>query len=92
MGEKPSTVAVVKGRRSHKPVFKALDLIDFKTALAGWDKGVIKVNFICDKTWDTGATTDPLVVEAIIKRVAELPVSGFVVGFEAPMTKADKTV
>ena len=90
LAEKSSTVAVMKGKRSHEPVFKALDLIDFKRALSGWDKVVIKVNFICDKTWDTGATTDPLVVEAIIKRVAELPLSVYVVESDATMTNADK--
>ena len=64
-----SFVAVIKGERGHEPVFKALDLIDYKSALAGWDKVLIKVNFITDKTWDTGAKTDPIVVEAIIKKL-----------------------
>ena len=57
-----SKVAIVRGERSHEPVFKALDLIDYESALAGWDKVLIKVNFITDQTWDTGATTDPIVV------------------------------
>jgi hypothetical protein len=30
-------VAVVKGKRCHAPVFKALDLINYKDALAGYD-------------------------------------------------------
>jgi len=83
-------VAVVKGERGHQPVFKALDLIDYKKALAGHDKVLIKVNFITDKTWDTGATTDPIVVEAIIKKLKDLPVNVYVVESDATMTSADK--
>jgi uncharacterized protein (DUF362 family) len=85
-----SKVAIVKGERSHEPVFKALDLIEYKSALAGWDKVLIKVNFITDKTWDTGATTDPIVVEAIIKKLKDLPVKVYVVESDATITSADK--
>jgi uncharacterized protein (DUF362 family) len=85
-----SVVAVVKGERGHAPVFKALDLIDYKKALAGYDKVLIKVNFITDKTWDTGATTDPIVVEAIIKKLEDLPVKVYVVESDATITNADK--
>ncbi len=83
-------VAVVKGERGHAPVFKALDLIDYRNALAGYDKVLIKVNFITDKTWDTGATTDPIVVEAIIKKLEGLPVKVYVVESDAMITNADK--
>jgi len=83
-------VAVVKGERGHAPVFKALDLIDYRNALAGYDKILIKVNFITDKTWDTGATTDPIVVEAIIKKLEALPVKVYVVESDATITNADK--
>jgi uncharacterized protein (DUF362 family) len=83
-------VAVVKGERGHAPVFKALDLIDYKNALAGYDKVLIKVNFITDKTWDTGATTDPIVVEAIIEKLKDLPVKVYVVESDATITNADK--
>jgi uncharacterized protein (DUF362 family) len=83
-------VAVVKGERGHEPVFKALDMIDYKKALAGYDKVVIKVNFICEKTWESGATTDPLMVEAIILKLKELPVKVYVVESDATMTNADK--
>ncbi len=85
-----SKVAVVKGERGHEPVFKALDLIDYKKALAGRETVLIKINFICDKTWDTGATTDPIVVEAIIKKLSDLPVKVYVVESDATMTNADK--
>jgi uncharacterized protein (DUF362 family) len=72
------------------PVFKALDLIDYKKALVGYDKVLIKVNFIVEKKWDTGATTDPIVVEAIIKKLEDLPVKVYVVESDATMTNADK--
>jgi uncharacterized protein (DUF362 family) len=83
-------VAIVKGERGHEPVFKALDLIDYKQALVGYDKVLIKINFITDKTWDTGATTDPIVVEAIIKKLEDLPVKVYVVESDATITNADK--
>jgi uncharacterized protein (DUF362 family) len=84
-----SKVAVVKGDRGHEPVFKALDLIDYKSALANFEKVLIKVNFICAKSWDTGATTDPVVVEAIINKIKDLPAKVFVVESDATMTNAD---
>jgi uncharacterized protein (DUF362 family) len=85
-----SQVAIVKGERGHESVYKALDLIDYKTALAGYSRVLIKVNFITTMTWDTGATTDPIVVEAIINRVKELPLEVIVVESDASMTNADK--
>jgi uncharacterized protein (DUF362 family) len=90
MENKTAQVAIVKGERGHEPVFKALDLIDYKSALTGYSKVLIKVNFITDKTWDTGATTDPMVVEAIIQKLMGLPISVFVVESDATMTNADK--
>jgi uncharacterized protein (DUF362 family) len=83
-------VAIVKGERGHEPVFKALDLIDYESALAGFKKVLIKVNFITTMTWDTGATTDPIVVEAIIQRLKKFPVEIYVVESDATMTNADK--
>jgi uncharacterized protein (DUF362 family) len=85
-----STVAIVKGERGLEPVFKALDLVDYKSAIAGFKKVLIKVNFITTMTWDTGATTDPIVVEALIQRLKELPVEIYVVESDATMTNADK--
>ena len=85
-----SRVAVVKGSRGHEPVFKALDLIDYKKALAGFNRVLIKVNFITTKTWDTGATTDPFVVEAIILKLKNLPVEVQVVESDATVTNATK--
>ena len=85
-----SRVAVVKGERGHEPVYRALDLVDYRNTLSGWDKVLIKVNFITTKTWDTGATTDPIVVEAIIRKLKNLPVEIYVVESDATMTNADK--
>jgi len=85
-----SKVAVVKGIRGHEPVLRALDLIDYKKALTGWERVLIKVNFISTKTWETGATTDPIVVEAIIHGLREMPVEVHVVESDATMTNADK--
>jgi len=85
-----SRVAIVKGPRGHEPVYKALDLIDYRIALKGWDRALIKVNFITTKAWDTGATTDPVVVEAIIRRLQELPVEVLVVESDATVTNATK--
>ena len=84
-----AVAAVVRGERGHEPVFKALDLIDYRRALEGYDKVLIKVNFITTKTWDTGATTDPIVVEAIIRKLKELPVKIYVVESDATITNAD---
>ena len=80
----------MKGERGHEPVFKALDLIDYKVCLSGYKKALIKVNFICTETWDSGATTDPMVVEAIINKLKDLPLEIFVVESDATMTNADK--
>ncbi len=85
-----SKVAVVKGERGLEPVFRALDLIDYEFALSGWSQVLIKVNFITVETWDTGATTDPIVVEAIIKKLKNLPVHIIVAESDATMTNADK--
>ena len=83
-------VAVVKGSRGHEPVFRALDLINYGKYLVGFDKVLIKVNFITTKTWDTGATTDPIVVEAIVRKLKKLQVEIYVAESDATMTSADK--
>ncbi len=91
MGNILPCVAIVKGERGHQPVFEALDLINYKKALTGYNKALIKVNFITTKTWDTGATTDPIVVEAIIMKLKDLAIKDiFVVESDATMTNADK--
>jgi uncharacterized protein (DUF362 family) len=86
----PSKVAVVRGERGLEPVFRALDMIDYQSALSGYRTVLIKVNFITVETWQTGATTDPIVVEAIIDKLKALPVKVYVVESDATMTDADK--
>lgn len=85
-----SQIAIVKGERGHEPVFQALDLIDYRSALSGYSRVLIKVNFITTKTWNTGATTDPIVVEAIIRKLKNLPLEVLVVESDATITNADK--
>ena len=83
-------VAVVKGSRGVEPVYRALDLIDYRKALKGWRRALIKVNFITTKNWETGATTDPIVVEAIVNKLRENSIEVFVVESDATTTNADK--
>ncbi len=87
-----SKVAVVTGERNLETVYRALDLIPYKEALQLWDRILIKVNFVTAKTWDTGTTTDPIVVEALINRVRDLGKEVLVVETDATSTNADKAV
>lgn len=86
-----SKVAIVKGQREHETVYKALDLIGgLKDVLEEKPRVLIKVNFISTKTYETGATTDPLVVEALMLKAKEFTDQVFVVESDASMTNADK--
>ena len=85
-----SRVVVVKGERSLETVYRAIDLIPFSDALSDWDRVLIKVNFITTKNWETGATTDPMVVEALINRLRELGKEVIIVESDAQTTNADK--
>ncbi|MDQ1278994.1 MAG: hypothetical protein QG670_254 [Thermoproteota archaeon] len=85
-----SRIAIVRGERGHQPVLKALDLIGYGKAFIGCKRALIKVNFITTKTWDTGATTDPMVVEAIIKWLKKQSIEVLVVESDASVTNADE--
>jgi uncharacterized protein (DUF362 family) len=86
-----SLVALVKGPREHETVYKAFDLLgSLKDVVAEASRVLIKVNFISVRTYETGVTTDPLVVEAIIHKMKELSDEVFVVESDASMTDADK--
>ncbi|MCW4050269.1 MAG: DUF362 domain-containing protein [Candidatus Bathyarchaeota archaeon] len=87
-----SKVAVIKGERGAEPVYTAFDLVPYKDALKDWDQVLIKVNFITTRNWETGATTDPVVVEAIINRVRDLGKEVIVVESDAQTTNASKAV
>ena len=85
-----SLVSVVKGNRSLDTVYRAIDLIPFEEALSKRKRVLIKVNFITTKNWETGATTDPLMVEALINRLRELDKEIFIVESDAQTTDANK--
>ena len=83
-----SIVAVVKGERSTDTVERAVNLAGGLKHLI--DRPVlIKVNFITRKTWDTGATTDPIVAEALVRILRPLAKVA-IVESDATMTNADK--
>jgi len=86
-----SRVALVKGSRELETVYKALDLLgSLRDVVTEAARVLIKVNFISVKTYETGVTTDPLVVEAIIHKVRELSDEVFVVESDSSMTDADE--
>lgn len=89
---KLSIVSVATGERNLETVYRALNGIDFEGALSEWDRVLIKVNFVVNKTWDTGTTTDPLMVEALINRVSNIGKEVYVVESDATSTQADKAV
>ena len=84
-------VALVKGHRELATVYKAVDLAGgFKDIAEEFDRALIKVNFISTKTFETGVTTDPLVVEGLIHKASEAFDQVFVVESDASITNADK--
>jgi uncharacterized protein (DUF362 family) len=86
-----SRVALVKGPRALETVYKAVDLIGgLKEAVKDAPRVLIKVNFISTKTYDTGVSTDPLVVEALIHKAKEFSDQVFVVESDSSFTNADK--
>jgi len=82
-------VAILRGERAHETVERAVILSGGVDHLRN-SPVLIKVNFICTETWDTGATTDPLLVEALIKIIREATDDIKVVESDANMTNADK--
>jgi uncharacterized protein (DUF362 family) len=85
-----SRVALIKGERSLETVYRVLDAIPYADALADWDRVLIKVNFITTKNWETGATTDPIIVEALVNRLRALGKEVVIVESDAQTTNADK--
>lgn len=83
-------VAVVKGERGLEPVYRALDLIGYAEKFKGTKSVLIKVNFITTKNWETGATTDPMVVEGIVDKFRAINIEPIVVESDATTTNADK--
>jgi len=87
-----SKVAVVKGERGLEPVYRALDLIPYREALDPYDTVLVKVNLITSHTYETGVTTDPVVVEAIINKVQDLGKRAVVVETDGGITSPDKAI
>ena len=87
-----SIVSVVKGERGLDPVFKAIDLIPFKEALGSYDTVLVKPNLITSHTYETGITTDPIVVEAVISKVQELGKKAIVVETDGGITNPDDAI
>ena len=87
-----SIVSVVKGERGLDPVFKAIDLIPFNEALEQYDTVLIKPNLITSHTYETGITTDPVVVEAVISKVQGLGKKAIVVETDGGITDPDDAI
>ncbi len=87
-----SLVAVVKGGRGIEPVVRAMEMIPFKKALEPYETVLVKPNLITSHTFETGITTDPIVVEAVIMKVMELGKNVIVVETEGGITSPDKAI
>ncbi|MDH5448081.1 MAG: DUF362 domain-containing protein [Candidatus Bathyarchaeota archaeon] len=84
-------VALVKGPREPKTVYEAVELVGGLEEIAeDYSRALIKVNFISTKTYETGVTTDPIVVEGLIHKALEVFDQVFVVESDASMTNANK--
>jgi uncharacterized protein (DUF362 family) len=84
-------VALVKGPRELATVYRAVELAGgFKDIAEEYRRALIKVNFITTKTYETGVTTDPVIVEGLIHKAKEVFEQVFVVESDASMTDADK--
>lgn len=87
-----SKVAIVKGERGLEPVYKALDLIEYEKSLEPYEKVLIKVNLITSHKYETRITTDPIVVEAVIRKIQDLEKKAIVVETEGGITSPDVAI
>ena len=87
-----SRVAVVRGERALESVYRAMTLIDYHEPLEPYDTVLLKVNLITSHTYETGITTDPIVVEAVINKVQELDKRALVVETEGGITSPDTAI
>jgi uncharacterized protein (DUF362 family) len=87
-----SIVSIVKGERGVEPVFRAMELIPFKEALVPYETVLVKPNLITGHAFQTGITTDPIVVEAVIKKIMELGKKAIVVESEGGITSPDEAI
>lgn len=84
-----SKVVIIKGKRTVDTVKESLKLIISPEDLSD-KKILIKVNFISTKTWETGATTDPILVEALIQYFQSFNERIYVVESDATITRAEE--
>lgn len=87
-----SKVAVIKGERGLEPVYRAMELIPYKEVLEPFDTVLVKPNLITSHTYETGVTTDPMVVEAVINKVQELDKKAIIVETEGGITSPDEAI
>lgn len=73
-------VAIVKDENIYNATLKALNLIKASKLLSDNDKVLIKPNYILAKRPETGITTDPRVVEAIVDYLQQLGIDNITVG------------
>lgn len=83
-----SQVAIFKGPRSLEIVKKAIKAIHINDRTLK-KPILIKVNFITTKTWETGATTDPIIVEALIQEISKVNKEISIGESDATLTQAD---
>jgi uncharacterized protein (DUF362 family) len=84
-------VALVKGPRELETIYRAIELAGgFRDIAERYRRALIKVDFISTKTYETGVTTDPLVVEGLIHEARKVFDEVLVVESDASMTDADK--
>jgi uncharacterized protein (DUF362 family) len=87
-----SRVAVVKGERGLEPVYKAMELIPYRENLEPYNTVLIKPNLITNHTYKTGITTDPIVVEAVIKTIQEVGKKVVVVETDGGISSPDRAI
>ncbi|MGB6680028.1 MAG: hypothetical protein WBF08_01735, partial [Candidatus Bathyarchaeia archaeon] len=80
-----SQVAIFKGPRSLEIVKKAIKAIHIHDIILK-KPILIKVNFITTKTWETGATTDPIIVEALVQEISKVNRDISIVESDATLT------
>lgn len=82
-------VVILKGERNPETVMNGLRLLGDLDYLS--EKPIlIKVNLVAKKTWATGATTDPLIVETLAKELQTVNKDITVVESDATITNCDR--
>ena len=69
-----------------------MDLIPFEEALELYETVLVKPNLITSHTFETGITTDPVVLEAVLMKVMELGKKTIVVETEGGIISPDEAI